>query len=400
MNEYDIAVIGGGASGMAAAICAADTAPKARVCVCEALPRVGKKLLATGNGRCNLMNETARAEAYFGESAFISPALELYKREYPAFWSLLGLRLSTEEAGRVYPAGNQAAAVLDVLRLALSERHVSELTECEVTKIAPDRGGFLLSTARGPLRARRVILATGGRAGKGLSENDSFEKLLRPLGHRFTPLFPALTWLTVPREHIAGLKGLRYRGSIALYEEDRLLSREEGEVLFQDEALSGIASMQLSLFAAGRRHLSAVMSLVPEDFDILARAERFAGRTAGELLTGAVNKQMALLALKRCLIPVTAPVSSLKKEALLRLQRELTAWRVPVTGTGDFRSAQVMLGGADTREFDENTLESKKVPGLYACGELLDVTGPCGGYNLEWAWACGMLAGRKAAESL
>jgi len=400
MKAYDIAVIGGGASGLSAAICAKEQNPALNICVLEALPRVGKKLLATGNGRCNLMNDTAQAVSYFGDSEFIAPALGLFKAECTAFWRRLGLELMREEEGRVYPAPNQAAAVLDVLRLRLADMGIDEITDCAVSGIASARGSYRLETSQGALSARRVILASGSKAGKGLGENESFKKLLAPLGHSFTPVYPALTYLKVPREHIAGLKGIRYRGEIALYEGEKLLAREKGEVLFQDEALSGIASMQLSLYAAGKRNLSAVLQLLPSDFDIFARARAFSSRTASELLTGVLNKMLALLALKRSHISPNAPVSSLDRRTLEVLGSELSSWRIPVIGTGDFSAAQVMLGGADTGDFDKNTLESLKSRGLYACGELLSVTGPCGGYNLEWAWASGMLAGRKAAKSL
>ena len=396
MTQTDILIIGGGAAGLSAALAAAKAAPKARVTVAERLPRTGKKLLATGNGRCNIMNTLAAPRMYKGDAEFISPALDAYKKNCEEFWASLGLTLRLEDEGRVYPECSQASAVLDVLRLGLQKYGIDELTDTEIKSIKP---GFVC----GDIRARKVIVATGSLAGKGLGENSSFETLLKPLGHRITPVYPALTQLLVPEKCIAGLKGLRFKGSAALYEDDRLLRREEGEILFGDGALSGIACMQLTLEAAGKKRLTAVLGVLGEDAEemLFARRAALKERPVSEFLTGAVNKRIALLALKRAgFAGMDKRVYELTGGEIKRLASELSHWKLPVLGTGDFKNAQVMLGGADTRDFDRLTLESKLVKGLYACGEALDVTGPCGGYNLEWAWAGGMLAGEKAGQSL
>ena len=400
--QTDILIIGGGASGLTAAISAKDARPDARVCVIESLPRCGKKLLATGNGRCNLMNVNARAEDYAGNAAFISPALKAYMDRYESFWERLGLSLMQEEGGRVYPACNQASTVLDVLRLALADRGITEITELEARALRPDASGFTVETNKSSIHTKKVILASGSSAGRALGVNDSFRKLLAPLGHTFTPVYPALTYLTVPRECVAGLNGVRLRGEIALLEGESELARETGEILFRDGALSGIAAMQLSLVAAGRKNLYARLSPLAENaYEILnRRRSAFSGREAAYLTAGCVNRLIALLALKRSGISPAVRAGDISDMQLKTLARELSDWRVPISGTGDFANAQVMLGGADTAQFDAGTLESLCARGLYACGELLNVTGPCGGYNLGWAWASGMRAGRSAAFSL
>ena len=407
----DILVIGGGASGLVAALCAKKQAPGARVTLVEKLPRVGKKLLATGNGRCNIMNTLADKNSYTGDPAFTAPALSLYKKEYAAFWNELGLTLMQEDEGRMYPACNQASAVLDVLRLALTDRGIEEKTDCAVTAVKKTDGGFTAETSAGPIRAKKVILCTGGRAGKGLGENDSYTTLLTPFGHKTVKPFPALTYLKVPASCVQGLKGVRLKGTIRLTDGRETLARETGEVLFQENAVSGIAAMQLSLVCADiyaknpAAKLSVILSPLPmteaeAKAELTRRAGRFGNRSADTLLTGAVNRLISLLALKRSGIAPNKPVNAITDKELTALTKELTAWTIPVTGTGDFTSAQVMYGGADTDGFDARTLESKLVSGLYACGELLNVTGPCGGYNREWAWACGMLAGTSAGKSL
>ena len=407
----DILIIGGGASGLVAALSAKKQAPAARVTIAEKLPRVGKKLLATGNGRCNIMNALADEMSYAGNSAFIAPALRLYKEEYAAFWKELGLFLMTEDEGRMYPACNQASAVLDVLRMGLQDRGIEEKTDCAVTAIKKSGDGFAAESSTGTIHCKKVILCTGGQAGKGLGENDSFRALLSPLGHKIKKTLPALTWLKAPAASLTGLKGVRMKGTIRLTDGKNELASETGEVLFQESAVSGIAAMQLSLVYARvyannpAAKLSVVLSPLAMTKDeakaeLLFRRERFGNRSADTLLTGSMNRLIALLALKRSGISPGKPAKELTGGELDRLASELTAWTIPVLGTGDFTSAQLMYGGADTDGFYPETLESKTVNGLYACGELLNVAGPCGGYNLEWAWACGMLAGRSAGKSL
>ncbi len=404
--DSDILIVGGGAAGLAAALSAAKTNPRLKVSVLEAQPRSGKKLLATGNGRCNLMNERAEKEDYAGDADFIAPALSLYKREYGRFWDELGLLLSTEDEGRVYPGVNQASAVLDALRLNLREKGVSEITDFAAAQIEKRRDGFTVYSEGRALSCRRVILATGGKAGKGLGENDSFTRLLSPFGHRVTRVYPALTCLKTDRQLLSGLKGIRLRGEICLCRNDEVLKREKGEILFQDDALSGIASMQLSLVASplisrGEK-LHALLSPLGERAEniIKGRISAHPTRSAQELLTGAVNRLIALSALKRAGISPVQRAESFTPSQTEALIRELRSWRVPLAGTGGFSQAQVMLGGLDTRDFDGETMRSRRVQGLLAAGEMLDVTGPCGGYNLEWAWASGMLAGKTAAEEL
>ena len=403
--DTDILIIGGGASGLAAAISAKKAAPDCSVTVAEALDRCGKKLLATGNGRCNIMNLLASPESYAGDRAFTETALSVYKQRYPAFWDELGVLLAVESEGRMYPAVNQASAVLDALRLRLKDLGLDEMTGCRVTRIVKKGNGFAVSYAGGEMTCRRVILATGGKAGKGLGENESFRELLSPHGHTFTRLYPALTCLKTQKGLLSGLKGVRLRGEAALYRGGTLLKSEAGEVLFQDDGLSGIAVMQLSLAAAphiGDGELFVRLSpLGKAAQEIVARrVQSYPERQAQQLLAGAVNRMIALNALKRCGISPVKPAKALTEREIQALSQALEKWDIPVVAAGSFAEAQVMLGGVKTEEFDPKTMESRKLRGLYAAGELFDVTGPCGGYNLEWAWASGLLAGRRAVESL
>lgn len=404
-DMYDVLVIGGGASGLASGLSAA-RAGAGRVAVVERQARVGKKLLATGNGRCNLYHYGLRAEEYAGDRAFIRAVLGRFDAD--AFFASLGLPVAVEENGCAYPGSNQASAVLDCLRLTAGEAGVEEICEFDVSRLEGGRRGWRVWAADGrSLSAARVIVAAGGMAAPKLGGSNAFRSLLAPLGHTFTPCLPALTRLCARPSDVAGLKGLRCAGTIALSVNGREVSRETGELLFAEDGVSGIAAMQLSMFAAealrrGERveaHLNVGGGL--DAAAVLARARRFPERALEEFLTGVVPKRIGQAALKRAgVAPLSRLVGSLSQEEAARAADELSDWVIPVTGLPGFDAAQVMLGGVKCREFCPETLESKLAPGLYACGELFDATGPCGGYNLAWAWASGCLAGRSAAKPL
>ena len=409
MEKYvDIAIIGGGASGLAAAVSAKN---RENVCVeiLEKLPRSGKKLLATGNGRCNLFNENAAHDMFFGAKAFAKFALSAFDKD--AFFSSVGLEIRTNENGLAYPMSNQASAVLDCLRFTCQESGVSETTDFAAAKIEGKKGKFrIISDCGDIVYAKRVILATGSMAQPKLGGNNAFQTLLKPFGHSFEKCLPALSYLKTDANDVAGLKGMKYQGEIALMMDGREIARETGEILFSENGVSGIAAMQLSLHAAqplskGKK-LSVCMSPLPMTRSeavsfIEKRKNGFSERPLEELLTGVIAKRIAQAAFKRAGIgPLTRKAASLSRAEIEKAAGELTQWQCRITGIGGFDVCQVMLGGAMCSEFDEKTMESKLVPGLYAAGELMDVTGPCGGYNLTWAWASGTLAGRSASESL
>ena len=398
-----ILVIGGGASGMTAAISAKAARPDADVTLLEALPRCGKKLLATGNGRCNLINLHTSPESYPSGGAFASYALRAF--DSARFFEFLGIDTVFDGEGRGYPATFQASSVLDALRLALNESGVKLICDCPVKNIAPRKGGYAVSVPEIEFFADKVILASGGSAGKGLGENASF-RMLEKLGHRVTPPLPGLTHLVCDRKHVAGLKGIRLKGRFTLLSGDTPVNSEEGEAIFRDDGISGIAIMQLSLGAKQRLNKGEKLSLrlCPvsgrELNELKARLERFGGRALGDVFTGELNRFIAQNAIRRAGLKPDTPACRLSEADILRLHAALNAWDIPVTDTGSFADAQVMEGGLSTDGFRPETLESRLCPGLYACGEALDVTGYCGGHNLTWAWASGSLAGREAADSL
>ncbi len=409
MEKYtDIAIIGGGASGLAAAVSAMKN-KNVRVEILEKYPRTGKKLLATGNGRCNLYNENASHDKFFGAKAFAKHALSAFDRD--EFFASVGLEIRITDNGLAYPMSNQASAVLDCLRFTCQEAGAAETVDFHAAKIEGKKGKFRITSEKGDIVfAKRVILATGSMAQPKLGGNDAFKTLLKPFGHSFERCLPALSYLKTNPNDVTGLKGMKYQGDIALLMDGKEIARETGEILFSENGVSGIAAMQLSLYAAepfskGRK-LSVRMSPLPMTRAqavsfIEKRKNLFPERTLDELLTGVVVKRIAQAAFKRAgVFPLTRSAQTLTRSEIEKTAKELTEWLCPVIGMGGFDVCQVMLGGVNAKEFDEKTMESKLVPGLYAAGELMDVTGPCGGYNLTWAWASGVLAGRSASESL
>ena len=397
----EIIIIGGGASGMAAAIRAADTAGN-RVTVLERQNRVGRKLLATGNGRCNLTNTGAAQRNYHGEDpGFAESALAAYPPETVLrFFEDLGLKTVTEYGGRVYPMSDHAGSVLDVLRLALETRNVRVITGAAVERVRREKDGFRLAWDGGDARADRLIVACGGCAGGKLGGVMDGYRFLQSLGHSRTALYPALTAIRTAPEYPRALKGVRADVAIALRRGKTILESSRGDVLFTEAGISGTAVFDLSRTAAtGGEGLTAALDFFPEDTwekllsDLQARRERWRALPANQVLTGAVQSRVGLMLCKYAGIGGGTALGAVTDAALQRLAGAAKGFTLPVTGVGGFDAAQVTAGGIRTSEFDPETLQSRLAPGLYACGEVLDIDGDCGGYNLQWAWASGLLAG-------
>lgn len=392
-------IIGGGASGMAAAIRAAED-PDRHVTLLERQARAGKKLSATGNGRCNLTNLNADVSHYHGaDPGFALPALTAYPPERVLeFFAGLGLRTVTEYGGRVYPLSGHAGSVLDVLRLGLEKSNISLLTGAAVTELRRDGARFRVKTPDAELPADRVILACGGCAGTKLGGVMDGYALAAGLGHSRTALYPALTQLRTAPDYPRALKGIRADAAARLLQGERVLAEERGDILFTDTGISGTAVFALSRHAAGKSDLTAELCFFEEPESILfddlrARRARWPGLEGNRILTGVAQSRLGQMLCRYAGISGGAPVGAIPDEKLRALAAAMRAFRLPVTGVSGFEAAQVTAGGLKTSEFDSNTLESRLAPGLYACGELLDIDGDCGGYNLQWAWASGLLAG-------
>ncbi len=395
----ELVIIGGGASGMAAAIRASEQSD-VHVTLLERQARIGKKLSATGNGRCNLTNRNADVSHYHGaDPGFVRCALSAYP---PArvleFFSGLGLRTVTEYGGRVYPMSDHAGSVLDVLRLGLEKPNVTVLTGDAVTEIRHETAGFRLKTQGAELASDCLILACGGCAGSKLGGVMDGYTLAASLGHSRTALYPALTQLRTAPEYPRALKGIRVDARLRLMQGERILAETSGDVLFTDVGLSGTAVFEASRAAAGKNDLTAELCFFREAeeqllADLTERRRRWQTLEANRILTGAVQTRLGQMLCRYAGISGGAVAGEITDEQLFALASAMRAFCLPVTGVSGFETAQVTAGGLRTEEFDPETLRSRIVPGLYACGELLDVDGDCGGYNLQWAWASGLLAG-------
>lgn len=399
-----IAIIGGGASGMAAALAAAED-PGNRVVLLERQARLGRKLQATGNGRCNLSNLHAGQEGYHGDTpGFSRFALTQFPPERTLEWfGALGLYAVAEESGRVYPYSDQANSVVDVLRFALEKPNIRLELGCEVEKIRKTAKGFRLEWADGALDCDRLIVACGGLAGTKLGGSMSGYKLLRSLGHRCTRLRPNLVQVKTAWGGVAALKGVRANCRAEILHEGALVRAGGGELQFTECGLSGPVMFELSRDVCQERGSWVCrLDFLPDmpERTLLAALTRRTGTAlpASELFTGILHNRLGRVLTQAAGIPLSAPISSLSEAQLVEAARLAKGLEAPLTEPLGMDSAQVTAGGIVTAEFNEETMESKLCPGLFACGEVLDVDGDCGGYNLQWAWSSGRLAGVNAGK--
>ena len=397
----NVIVIGGGASGLMAAITAAGNGHA--VTLLERQARVGRKLLATGNGRCNLTNRNMGLSFYHGQAPdFIRPAFAvLGQPETLQFFHELGLLTTTEDSGRVYPYSDQAGSVVDVLRFALDEAGVASRPGFEVTDIRKTKKGFAVSSAEETLTAEKVILCAGGLAGGKLGGSMSGYQLLESLGHRRTALYPALVQVKTDPTFVRSLKGVRADAAVSLRRGKSVLAESRGEVQFTDFGVSGPAIFEISRAAAAGKggltvHLDLLRSLNGGEAAALLRRRRAAmpHLTTENLLTGVLHNRLGRTVVRYAGYDLTTPLPELGEADLQAIAAAVHDFALPVQGTLGFDGAQVTAGGIRTEDFDPETLQSRLVPGLYAAGEVLDIDGDCGGYNLQWAWSSGHLAGQ------
>ena len=402
MSQNRAVVIGAGASGMAAAIRAGECGY--HVTLLEKGQKPGRKLLATGNGRCNLCN--TGAPVYFGEADFALKVLQQCgaSRVLNTFdrW---GLQTIQEEEGRVYPACGQAQAVLDVLLCRLNEIHASIETDSEVIRIRKEQGLFRVMTADyREFVAERCILATGGMAGGRLGCEYSAYQLAASLGHRMTDLSPALVPIMTDKGSVRSLAGLRVPAIVTLMDGKQPVSAAQGEVLFADYGLSGICVMQLAsecdaLLDMGRSprlkvDFSPLLNVCPRKYGRLDVSQMPDWRAAVDAL---LRRRAMLVPEERVLVGLL-PAALARRFAdvpLKNLADRLCGYIIPVQGIRSMEYAQVTHGGVFAQDVDPQTMQSKCCEGLYLTGEMLNVDGDCGGFNLLFAFATGLLAGEN-----
>ena len=394
----NVLVIGGGAAGMMAALTAAQQGH--RVTVLERQSRVGRKLMATGNGRCNLTNRHASPFHYHGDRDFCAYALDAFNVEDTLAWfERLGLVTITEDSGRVYPYSNMAGSVLDVLRFALERPNITLCTGCAVTNLRQKNGTFTVTAENDTFTADKVILAAGGAAGSKVGGVMDGYQLGKAMGHHRTALYPSLVQLKTDPTYPRALKGVKAEAAVTIRRRSEVLAQGKGEVLFTEYGVSGPAIFDLSRAAAtGGEGLAVELDFLPQWTEketlawVTARQAQRGSQEAGTLLCGTLHSRLGQMLCKAA--GYTAhPCDTLDESALRRIAQQLRHFTLPIIGVCGFDQAQVTAGGLKCDEFDPTTMESKLVPGFYACGEVLDIDGDCGGYNLQWAWSSGHLAG-------
>ncbi|MCI5992807.1 MAG: NAD(P)/FAD-dependent oxidoreductase [Clostridiales bacterium] len=396
-----VLIIGGGASGMMAALTAAEQ-PDNTVTLLERQARVGRKLLATGNGRCNLTNLDLAGTHYHGaRPEFAVPVLSYFGLDDTLrLFRSLGLLTVADETGRVYPLSDQANSVVDVLRFALQTRGVNVVCSCDVIEVKKKARGYEAIAATGERYfGDRLIVAAGGCAGKKLGGTKSGYHLLGMLGHSVTALSPSLTQIRTDPTHVRALKGVRADALVRLRQNGQLIAQEAGEVQFTDFGLSGPVAFSLSraagLLDGAELSLDFLRAYAPEDVDALLKDKRAAmgELPAEDFLSGILPSRLGSVVMRRALGSLQRPASALTDAELTQVRQQLRCFTLPVTGVMGMENAQVTAGGIVTDEFDPQTLESRLAPGVFATGEVLDIDGDCGGYNLQWAWSSGRLAG-------
>ena len=386
---------------------AASASGRHTILLFERQQRPGRKLMATGNGRCNLTNTAASPANYHGSRPGFSDAVlsRFTPQDTLDFFHALGLLTVEEYGGRVYPLSNSANSVLDVLRFALEAKGVELRAASPVRELRRRGKGYVLMTDEGEIFSDRVIVACGGAAGAKLGGVTDGYELLKSLGHSRTKLYPALVQLTTEPEYPRALKGVRADAKIRLLRGNALLAESVGELQFTERGVSGPAIFDLSR-AASVDGTGAVLHIdllheydTAQVFSLLKnRRQNLPELESAQLLTGLLHNRLGRMLIKYARLPADLTIGKLSNAQLHSLAESLKSFELKLTGTEGFDNAQVTVGGVKTEDFDPETLESLRNPGLYACGEVLDVDADCGGYNLQWAWASGHAAGTAAAK--
>lgn len=402
IKQWDVIVIGAGASGMMAAITAARRGLS--VLVLEHMDKPGKKILATGNGKCNYTNLDMQTMYYHGNAGLIESVLKKFGvSDTLSFFREIGI-WPKEKNGYVYPNSGQAASVAEALAAEMQRCNVTLQTSCVLQSIKETRYGFELITSGERMTAKNVILAVGLLASAKLGSDGSLFPIIKEFGHRFTPVLPALCGFEASGMAFPKVSGVRTDVSLTLYIDKERTENVRGELQLADYGVSGIPVFQLSSAAVRglyqKKEATMTINFLPDlsagelKTELKRRFQRDAGiQTTVASLRGLCNHKLIPELLKKAGISSAADSGKLSQKEINSLAFVMQAYPITLKQVRDFAFAQVCTGGIRTEEIHIDTLESRIVPGLYFAGELLDADGICGGYNLQWAWASGFTAG-------
>ena len=402
--KYDVIIIGGGASGMAAAA----TIKNKRVCLIEGSKKLGKKLSATGNGRCNLTNENLDISKYHGDTSVLLPYFASFSLErIISFFNSIGIITKADEENRVYPLNLQAQAVNEALFRALENNNTDVFLESTVISAEKRKEGFLVKTSDNrELISKNLIFASGGLASPKLSCKNESYAILKSLGHTVSFLSPSIVHFTSKDKFLNKLSGVRAKAKVTLKVGDRKIREEKGEVQFADKSLSGICVMQLSTLchslvnAEYKFKEKAFIELdllpdysFPEALTVLKNLiKTVKNLKVKNLLSGILNLKLANEIINKSNLNPELDANNLKECEIKAVLSLIKSLKISVEGLKGFEDAQVTSGGVLLKEIDLNSMESKRVKDLYLTGELLNIHGDCGGYNLHFAFLSGIIA--------
>ena len=406
MLKENLFIIGGGASGFTASIFAKRKNPNLNITIFEKNKRVLKKVLTTGNGRCNITNKNLSFNKYNREAEkFIKYAINSFGvPEAQKFFASIGILFSEENGGKIFPMNKQASSVVDMLLAEAEHLGINIKCESEITNIKKKGSFFEIDINSERLKSDKIIVSCGSKSGGGFS---SGYEILKNFGHTITPLFPAV--VQVKALGTKPLIGMKFVGKASVLKSKKIIEESEGEILFTDYGLSGPPIMNLSRviskFFAEKKNLKEDIFISldfltefteGEIYSFLLERRKILGHLNAELfLNGVINKKISFEIMKRANLKLSFPVSSISNSDLKTISYLLKNFDFKAEGVMPFINSQVCAGGVELSQIEPCTMESKKVNGLFVTGEILNVDGICGGYNLHWAWASGHLAGKS-----
>ena len=404
---FDTIIVGGGASGLSAAIMLKRRYPKLNVAIVEQLDRVGKKISTTGNGRCNITNKSISSKNYYSKN--INKAMKILEafplQKTKEFFSSIGVEICFEK-NKAFPRSFQASSVVDALRFSAQNLNIHQFASTKILNISKRNNIFILevdneSFPSDILKSKTVIIATGGLAGGNkLGSNGDGYKFLKSFGHNIVSQYPVIVQVKTENNVTKSLKGIKVDANVEVIQNDKIIANDFGEVLFCDYGLSGPPILQLSRFCKPKSYISLDMFNEIELSDLIklisSRRQIFAGFPLTEFFAGLLHKRIGQAVLKQCNIPLSNLCETLTESDCNSIAKALKQFNFKVTGNTGFANAQATSGGADLKEFNDG-LMSKHCKGLFAVGEVLDVDGDCGGYNLQWAWSSANIVANSVA---
>lgn len=404
MKKNQVIIVGGGASGILAAIIAKRNG--ADVTILEKNNRIGKKILATGNGRCNFTNTLTTEQAY-NHPTFVKSALSQFSAEDTiGFFESLGILPKVEDFGKTYPLSEQASSIIDVFLYEIERLNITVKTDTQVKLIEKKNHRFVIQSISGDFyEADRVILATGGKAMPSTGSDGFGYPIARKFGHHVITIFPALVRLKLESPYLKQLDGVKISSTVFLKHGHEILQQEKGDILFTSYGISGPTILDISRKANEllNQKINPIIDVILLDqvtrATIERRFEQSQDKPVDFSLIGLINKRLISALIKEAGIQKqNTLIKDLSESELNRLISLLFHWEFRVIGSKGFEDAQVTAGGIDVSEVNPDTMESNLVKGLYFTGEVLDIDGLCGGYNLQWAWSSAYVAGMHASQ--